>query len=253
MNEGLAAKVVSRWYSDRVQREVSLVRWGHWGQPLLLFPTAGGDAEEVERMWLVEALRPLVDAGRLKVYSCDSVSGRVLISQEGTPQHRMYIQDQFHRYVRREVVPAVRADCRDAHALLWSAGASIGAFNAVAMVCRFPDVFSRAVGMSGTYDLRRFYHAPLDAFTDHFLVSSPVHFVPTLAGPHLETLRKRFVLLLSGEGRAENISESWGMAKALGRAGVPNRVDNWGPDCHHDWPTWRVMLPRTLTDWIHTE
>ena len=40
-------KTVSRWYSDRLKQEITLVRWGHWGQPVLLFPTAGGDAEEV--------------------------------------------------------------------------------------------------------------------------------------------------------------------------------------------------------------
>jgi esterase/lipase superfamily enzyme len=34
--------------------------------------------------------------------------------------------------------------------------------------------------MSGTYDLRRFFDAT-DDFSDDFWVSSPLHFVPTLA------------------------------------------------------------------------
>ena len=29
----------------------------------------------------------------------------------------------------------------------------------------------------------------------------------------------------------------------LGEKGVPNRVDDWGPDFDHDWPTWWQMLP----------
>ena len=57
------------WYSTRVEREVTLVALGHWGQPVLLFPTAGGDAEEIERMQLIGALAPLIEAGRIKVYS----------------------------------------------------------------------------------------------------------------------------------------------------------------------------------------
>ena len=60
------------------------------------------------------------------------------------------------------------------------------------MVCRFPDVFARALAMSGTYDLRRFFEQP-DDFTDDFCVSSPLHFVPTLAGRHLDVLRTRFI------------------------------------------------------------
>lgn len=246
-------KLSARWYSERLEREVTLVRWGHHGQPVLLFPTAGGDAEEVERMHLIAALAPLVDAGAIKVYSCDSVAGRALLAREGNPRHQMWVQDQFHRYVRHEVVPAIGNDCATPGIEVWAAGASIGAFNAVAMVCRFPDVFARAIAMSGTYDLRRFYGVPNHEFTDEFWVSSPVHFVPTLAGRHLDVLRSRFVLLLSGEGRAEDIAESWNLAHVLGRQQVPNRVESWGPSWHHDWPTWRAMLPKVLADWTRNE
>ena len=73
--------------------------------------------------------------------------------------------------------------------------------------------------------------------------------MPTLAGYHLDVLRKRHILLASGEGRAEAIGESWAMAQVLGNKGVPNRVDNWGRDWPHDWDTWRNMLPKYLDEW----
>lgn len=244
----LDSKTVGRWRSDRLGREVSMVRWGSFGQPLLLFPTAGGDAEEIERMHLVSSVAPLIEAGKLKVYSCDSVAGAALLAREGNARHQMWLQNQFHQYVRHEVAPAIRADCQSPDQELWAAGASIGAFHSVAVVCRFPDVFSRACAMSGTFDLRRFYDAK--EFSDEFWVSSPLHFVPTLSGLHLEVLRRRFVLLISGQGRAEDIAESWRMAKILGTQGVPNRVEPWGTDWHHDWPTWRKMLPQIMETWV---
>lgn len=240
-------KTIARWKSDRVQREVTLVRWGTSGQPVLVFPTAGGDAEEIERMHLVGAVGALIEAGKIKVYSCDSVAGAALLAREGTAQHQMWLQNQFHQYVRHEVVAAIRTDCQAPDIEVWAAGASIGAFHAIAVLCRWPDVFARACAMSGTYDLRRFYDAK--DFTDDFWVSSPVHFVPTLRGIHLDKLRTRFALLPSGEGRAEDIGESWRMADVLGKQGVPNRVDPWGKDVHHDWPTWRQMLPKYLDEW----
>ncbi len=240
-------KTVGRWRSERLGREVTLVRWGTYGRPVLLFPTAGGDAEEVERMHLVGALGPLVEAGKIKVYSCDSVAGAALLAREGDARHLMWLQNQFHQYVRHEVVPAIRTDCESPDIEIWATGASIGAFHAVAMVCRFPDVFARACAMSGTYDVRRFFDAK--DFTDEFWVSSPLHFVPSLDGAHLEKLRTRFILLISGEGRAEDIGESWRLANVLGKKGIPNRVDSWGPSWHHDWPTWRTMLPQVLDEW----
>jgi esterase/lipase superfamily enzyme len=79
------------WYSERVQRHVRLTRWGHYGMPVLLFPTAGGDAGEAERMQLIGALWELIESGRIKVYSCDSVWGEALLSRQHSPLH--YLPD----------------------------------------------------------------------------------------------------------------------------------------------------------------
>jgi esterase/lipase superfamily enzyme len=239
-------KLATGWHSERLARRVSVVRWGVFGTPVLLFPTAGGDAEEIERFHVIEALGDLLAAGRIKVYSVDSVAGKAWIEGGSSDGHRAWIQSQFHEFVRHEVVPAIRQDCRDPGIGIMTAGASIGAFNAVAALCRYPDVFTHAVGLSGTYDLTRFLHS--GNMPASFYFSSPLHFLPSLEGPLLEKLRTRFVLLASGQGRAEDIGESWRMAHVLGARGVPNRVDAWGPEWHHDWPTWRRMLPQYLAE-----
>jgi hypothetical protein len=57
------AKRAEVWRSSFLAQEVAVARWGEDGRPVLLFPTAGGDAEEVERFRMVEALAPLVRAG----------------------------------------------------------------------------------------------------------------------------------------------------------------------------------------------
>ena len=74
-------KTASSWHSERIDQEIRLVRWGTWGVPVLVFPTAGGDAEEIERMQLIGALAPLIDGGRIKVYSCDNLAGRALLDK----------------------------------------------------------------------------------------------------------------------------------------------------------------------------
>src|SRR5207237_1429952 len=110
--------------------------------------------------------QPLLETGRIKIYSVDSIAGAAWFNKQGTPQHRMWLQNQFHQYVKNEVVPAIRLDCKSPDVGIWAAGSSIGAFHAAAVVCRFPD-----------------------------------------------------------------------------------RVDSWGPDWHHDWITWRAMLPKYLDEW----
>jgi esterase/lipase superfamily enzyme len=238
-------KAVERWFSDRLQDEITLVRWGTFGRPVLVFPSAGGDAEEIERNGLVDACGQLLAEGRVKLYSVDSVAGQAMMIKAGSPEHRTWLLNQFHDCIRREVVPAIHADLRD-HALeVIAAGASIGAFNAVAVLCRYPDIFSAAIGMSGTYQIERFYDPALG---QDLYFSAPLQFLPNLEGPQLDLLRKRYVLLASGEGAWEDIGESWQMASILGAKGIPNRVDNWGPEWEHQWHTWHRMLPQYLDE-----
>lgn len=236
-------KLTDRWYSDRLKEEVGIARWGHFGTPVLIFPTAGGDCEEIERFHVIDAVRDLIDAGRIKVYSCDSVAGRTWLRGEGSDRHRAWVQNQFHQFVYYELVPGIRNDCNSPDIGIIAAGSSIGAYNALCCVCRFPDAFSKALCLSGTFDLTRFLNGTMP---EDFYFASPIHFLPGLEGPALDAIRQRFVLFASGQGRAEDIGESWRAADVLGKKGIPNRVDAWGEEWHHDWPTWRRMLPQYL-------
>jgi esterase/lipase superfamily enzyme len=229
-----------------MHKELTLVRWGHYGVPVLLFPTAGGDAEEVERHHLISRLMPMIDAGRIKVYSCDSAAGRAMARHEGSTEHRMWLFNQYHQAIANEVVPAIHADSAGPQPIV-TAGSSIGAFNSLAMVCRWPELFNAAVCMSGTYGVERFIGGPV---TDDWYFASPLFFLPGLEGPALDLLRQRFVILASGSGRWEDVGESWAAAKALGDKGIPNRVDDWGSGYDHDWPTWWEMVPLYLDDLV---
>jgi esterase/lipase superfamily enzyme len=238
-------KAVERWYSHRVNAEVNLVRWGSFGTPLLIFPTAGGDFEEIERFHLVGALAPLIDEGRIKVYSVDSLNGRTFLTGADSNQIG-WMMGAYDSMIRNEIVPAIRADCQSPSVEILTGGASIGAFNALEVLCRHPDVFSAALCVSGTFDLTKWLDGPM---TTDFYFSSPVHYLNQLVeGELLRTLRKRFVLFTHGLGRAEDPSESWKAAAVLGGQGIPNRVDEWGPEWPHDWVTWREMFPKYVDE-----
>jgi len=241
-------KIRTEWESELLGETVAVARWGEVGVPILIFPTAGGDAEEIERFLVIDTLAPYLEAGRIKVYSCDSLAGRAMLVQEGPPEHRMRLMNRFQEFIYQEVVPAIRTDCADPDIGIMTAGSSIGAFYALAMVCRYPDVFTHALCMSGSYGMLRFLKAAPSQTTDDLYFSSPLHFLPELDGAPLEALRERFVLIASGRGDAEDIDESFRVAQLLERKGVPHRMDDWGEEWHHDWPTWRNMLHRYVDE-----
>lgn len=240
-------KLNAKWRSERLGKEVNVVRWGHVGTPVLLFPTAAGDAEECERFLMLKVLAGLLEQQRIKVYSVDSVAGQAWLDRDVPRERAAAVQNQFDEFVYRELVPAIRTDCKDPNAEIVAAGASIGSFNALAAICRHPDVFSKAVCMSGTFDVERLFTE--GKVSRELWHASPLHFLPPMPpGEHLEKLKSRFVLFAHGQGRAEDPKQNWRMANILGQKGIPNRVDDWGPDYPHDWQTWRAMLPKYLDE-----
>ena len=244
------SKVTEVWHSERLGSDINLARWGETGMPLLIFPTAGGDAEEIERFHLVTAIGDFLRDGLVKVYSVDSLAGRAWLTGDNRSAAAARVQNQFDATIYHEVLPAIRQDCGGDDALeIATAGASLGAFNALAFLCRHPDVCRFAICMSGTYGLEKFIEGPVNRDYYH---ASPLHFIPDLDpdGEHLQGLRKRFVLLTHGEGRYESPEESWNVANALGAKEIPNRVDSWGGDYVHDWVTWREMLPKYLAELV---
>src|SRR5262249_48971230 len=75
----LMQKQAWTWTTHRLQEPARLVRWGHFGAPVLIFPTAGGDCEEIERFQLIAALGELIDRGRMKAYSVDGLGVRACL------------------------------------------------------------------------------------------------------------------------------------------------------------------------------
>src|SRR5947208_14675907 len=98
-----------RWHSARLGRELSLVVHGHWGPPMILFPTSGGDEEEYERQGLIGAIGEFLDAGKVKAF-CVNVNHADSFGNRGAhPLQRSWMQRRYDAYIRHEVIPFARA------------------------------------------------------------------------------------------------------------------------------------------------
>lgn len=233
-----------QWFSPELNREMPVATWGHAGTPLLLFPTAGGDFLECERFLMIKVLTGLIEAGRIRVYACGSISSEGWMDTEAHPAHKSWLQARFDAYLSRELVPWIRHDIGDPAVRLIGSGASLGAYNAVNAGLKHPDQFWLTIAMSGTFDFDRWMDGHRD---DNYYFNQPFLSVPNL-GPsaQLDWLRKSFFLIATGRGRWEAPWESTRLGQALGGKQIPNYVDLWGHDVDHDWPSWRTMLPMFL-------
>ena len=95
-----------------------LVAYGHAGYPLLMFPTAAADYLEYERFHLVDAIKPLIEAGKIRAYSINSVNKYSLLNRESHPSWKVDMLSRYDRYVMDEVLPLIQNECGpDAHPL----------------------------------------------------------------------------------------------------------------------------------------
>jgi esterase/lipase superfamily enzyme len=235
------------WYSGRVSRDMGVVVYGHWGPPLLVFPTSGGDEWEMDRQGMIAALTDFVDAGRAKVFSINANSSDSFYNKGAHPFHRSYMQAQYDAYVRHEVVPFVRHHCQSEHLAISTFGASLGAFHAANVLFKHPDVFKRCYALSGVYDMKRFMDSMYD---DNFYFNNPVDYMANLHDAWTrEQLQSCEIHLATGHGPWEDKGPTYRMSAILGGKGIAHSLDDWGPMGGHDWPYWKHQMRQYLGHW----
>lgn len=237
-------KEYHKWYSHRVELEMPIVVYGHYGLPLLVFPTASADCEEYERFYLIDALGELINSGRIKVFSVDSINRHAWGNPEVHPGHKAYLTQKYDEYLVEEVVPFIYNHCQGQQPIITS-GASMGAFYAANTLFKHPDLIDGMVGMHGVYDLGMCHG---DYFDDNCYFNNPVAYLPNLDDDYLLPLlqAKSHIYIVTSTGMWENPQYSKQLDWVLNSKGIPHRLDVWDSQWPHDWPSWRHMLPRYM-------
>ena len=236
---------ITSWFSQNLSTEMPLVAYGHAGPPLLMFPTAAADYLEYERFYLVESIKPFIDAGRLRAYSINSVNRYSLLNEQMPPHLKAELLTRYDRYITDEVLPLIRSNCAGGEIRPITTGASLGAFLAVNTYFRHPDLFRGVIAMSGSYDVRSYLKGYYD---DNVYFNNPVDYISNINDNHyLPILRQADkILIMSGRGNYEAPERSEALSNILSAKGIPHQLDLWGHDVDHDWPWWRKMLPYAL-------
>ena len=238
-------KEVHSWYSHRIGKTMPIAVYGHYGFPLLMFPTAGADFEEYERFHLINAIRPYIEAGKVKVFAIDSVNMHTWMNSKLHPAERAYRHGFYDAYVTKEVVPFIWNHNQGRQGII-TTGASMGAYHAVNFLLRHPDKFGGTIAMSGAYDLEPWTNGYVD---ENVYFNSPLHYLPNLKDSwYLDRLRShgKNIHILTGQGSYEAPGQSKKLSGLLWDKGIWHNLDLWGYDMPHDWPTWRRMLPLYL-------
>jgi esterase/lipase superfamily enzyme len=208
---------------------------GHGGRPMLVFPSAERDRYEWERHGMVDAVRDLVDAGRVTLYCVDSWDSGTWWDDWLPLEERARRHEAYERWVL-DVAP--RED-------VIAAGVSMGAYHAANVVLRHPHRFPLALCFSGVFDVGGLGWGERG---DSVYFNNPTDFVPGLDGSPAS------LLLVAGRGQWEDttgaLASTLHFAELLRARGIRHELDVWGEDAPHDWPAWRAQLAKHLPRFV---
>ena len=183
-----------------LDRAGTVIRYGHWGRPVVVFPSEQGRAWDYENNGMIDAISNLIQGGRVKVYCVDSFD-HVTWSDRSQPlEERARRHGAYANWITEHVMPAVAADSGGSlgdGAI--ATGCSMGAYHALNFGLTRADLFPVAICQSGSYDPSRWHAWGERGDATYF--NNPVDYVPNLHGEHLDWLRSRAnILLIAGEG-----------------------------------------------------
>jgi esterase/lipase superfamily enzyme len=237
-------------YSPAIGAAGAVICYGHYGRPVLVFPTEQGRATDFASNGMVAAVSALIEAGRVKLYCVDSYDSATWSARDLPMEERARRHAAYESWIVDQVVPHIAMGTGGATEVL-TAGCSMGAFHALNFAFKRADLFPLAMCFSGNYDPSAWHGWGERGDAAYF--NNPTDYVAHLGGDHLDWLRGRLsVLLVCGQGQWEDTTGSLEstrrMAGLLADKGIRYELDLWGHDVPHDWPSWRAQwahhLPR---------
>jgi esterase/lipase superfamily enzyme len=225
-----------------------MVAYGHYGRPVLAFPSEQGRCWDYEDRGMVDSIAWLIEAGRAKLYCVDSFDAGSWHDHALPLEERARRHGWFEDWIVNHVVPWIASDCGGSTDGVLVTGCSFGAYHAANFALKRADLFPLALCHSGVYDVSV---VGWGAAGDAVYFNNPAAYVSNLGGDHLEWLRGRVrLVLVCGQGQWEDttgaLESTKRFAGLLASKGIGHEMDLWGHDVPHDWPSWRAQVAHHL-------
>jgi len=237
-------------------RRLGVIRHGHYGRPVLVFPREECRAEAFADNGMVSAVQWLVDAGRVTFFCVDSLEEEPELARAGSVEEPgqssigepVERQALYQGWLEQTVMPAI-FEVLGGHEDIIALGTSRGAFLAMQFALQRADLAPLAIGLSGNYEAPGHGAAERGGGT---YFSNPADYVASLDEDRLEWLRRRLsILLVCGQGEHEAhpagaLPSTRRFAEVLSDKGIAHQLDLWGNDVRQDWQWWGRQLAHHL-------
>jgi esterase/lipase superfamily enzyme len=225
------------FYSNILGRSLDLLVSGHWGFPILMFPTSMGNAFQNRDSGLLNSISGYINEGKVKTFNIGSLDFDTFYAKDYPSSVKIYNYELYTRFLKEELIPSIQKEC-SVHRI-GLAGCSFGAYHAVNFTFKYPDIVDFVIGMSGAYDISTFMKGYYD---DYVYFNNPVDFMK-----NAESWKYNHLKTILG-------TSDWDICKddtlkfshILGDKRINHIYDEkkWAS---HDWPLWNMAFPEYIS------
>lgn len=226
-----------KWYSQSLSMDFEMLKFGHRGYPLIIFPSTMGRYHESKDFGLIDTAKWFLDEGLVQIYCPDSIDKHSWYNKSIHPAHRVRNHTYYDQMVLHEIVHKVRHHTGTGKVAV--AGASFGGYHAANFAFRYPELVSHLFTMSGAFDIKSFMDGHYD---ENVYFNNPIDFVPGATNKALYDIK----IILGTSDWDICLDANLKMSSILNSKGIHHWLDQRGQK-KHDWPLWKEMFPHYVS------
>lgn len=226
-----------KFYSHILGKDIDVLISGHWGYPILMFPTSMGSYMQNKDFGLNDTVAHLVNTGKVKLYNVGSIDFQSFYAKDLSPAIKIYNYNLYTRFIKEEFVPYLQRECNVHRVAV--AGCSFGGYHCTNFALKYPDFVSHCFSMSGAFSIKSFMGGYYD---DNVYFNNPMDFMQNEANWKYNHMK---IVLGTSDWdicRQDNIE----MSRLLASKEIGHWYDErkWAT---HDWPLWKMVFPEYVS------
>jgi esterase/lipase superfamily enzyme len=128
------------YYSNILGTSLKVEVTGHYGHPIIMFPTSQGQYTQNHDFHLNGSINWFIEQGKVKLYNIQTIDAWSFYDEKISPQQRIRNYERYVQFLIQEFVPYIQKLHKTHRVAV--AGASFGGYHAANFAFRFPDVVS---------------------------------------------------------------------------------------------------------------
>ncbi len=227
---------IKKWRSPSLGKDMELAIYGESGTPVIGIPTRGATCKQWEKFGMTDSISYQLENGFNQLFAISSIDDEALLNKNTSPAKRLVRQQQYESYIVEEVVPFIKDQNNIEFIII--AGVDFGGYHAITTALKYPEVFGKAIGISGIYDIRPYMD---DYYDDDVYYSNPMDFVPNLNKKSLLDKVQEINFRLVSFEEDERIDDAIRMDNVMRMKFLDHHLDIWS-DGDDEWNLWPQML-----------